>query len=138
MKPAIKKTGSKDGVTYVAKANARWGTPPDWVLVLAQHLDGEVAQGGSQATLGKKLGIDASVLSGIIGKKYPGKLDRHELTVRGKLMSATVVCPALGCEIGRDLCSSYQNRKLFSAANPQMVALSRRCPKCPNNVGAKG
>ena len=105
--------------------------------MLASAADAETASGGSQATLAKKLGnLSASIISGILGRTYPGKLDRHEATVRGKLMSATVKCPALGMSIGRDQCAHYQSRK-FTAANPQGVQLARTCPTCPNAIGVK-
>jgi len=79
----------------------------------------------------------ADMISGAIGNKYAGNMTALEQIVRGKLMSATVPCPALAIDMPRDECIENQQRKKFSAANPQMVRLSKVCPGCQHNVGGK-
>lgn len=134
---AKKVIGPKDGGSYRDRVREKWrGRAPDWIMTLAGALDDEVAAGGSQTTLGKRLGIQPSVISGIIGKTYPGKLDRHEAAVRGRLMAATVTCPVLG-NIGRDACATYQQSR-FSTAAPHRARLHKACPTCPNNLDLKG
>lgn len=130
--------GPKGGGTYADKAQERWaGAPPDYVQVLAQAADAEVARGGNQATLAKRIGMRSDMISALIGKSYAGNYAAAEQIVRGKLMNAKVDCPALADSIARDECLANQQRKQFTAANPLMVALSRACPTCPHNMGAK-
>ncbi len=130
-------TGPKDGGTYMAKARERWGAVPEWINALAEAADAEVARGGNQGSLGKRIGMRADMISGAIGNKYAGNMTALEQIVRGKLMNATVSCPALVIDLPRDQCIGYQQRKTFSAANPLMVLLSRTCPGCQHNVGGK-
>lgn len=121
--------------TYEARAQARWkGKAPTEVLKLAQALDAEIAIGGNQGTLGSRLGLDASAVSGLIGNTHPqGRARDLKLSrIRGALMAETVVCPVEG-EIGRDVCASNQQLKP-STCNPTRMALARACPTCPNAI----
>lgn len=137
MSARTKQNGPKEGGTYRAKMSARWNNAaPDWVVALTKALDAEVAGGGSQASLGKRIGIRADMISGVIGKSYAGNYGAVEQIVRGALMSEKVRCPALSDVIGRDECVAYQSRKLFTAANPQLVKLKAQCPRCPNKVSS--
>jgi hypothetical protein len=125
------------GDAQLQRALARWGAEiPDWVAALARAADSEIAKGGNLETLGKMLGILGRQISGILGKTFPGKLDRFEKIVRGKLMRDTVQCPVLHMEIGSDACADYQRRK-FSSANPQLARLAKGCPACPHAIGGK-
>ncbi len=129
----IKKlNGPRTGGVWLQRAQARWGEEmPDWVGMLARAAD---TKEGSLEALGRDLGILGRQISGILGKTFPGKLDRFEKVVRGKLMRDTVECPALRMEIGSDVCAGYQGRK-FSTASPQSTRLARTCPTCPNAIG---
>lgn len=136
MKPA-KKIGPANGGTYLDRATSSWGAKlPDWIKVLALALDAEVAKGGNQRTLGDKITVSASSVSAVIGKTYPGNLNKIEGKVRGKLMSATVECPALGLTMSRADCVNNQALKK-SAASPDRFKLARVCPICPNFLGGK-
>jgi len=124
-----KKFGPKDGGSYVARARAAWGAGlPDWVEALAIAAD----NAPSQAELNKKLKLkSASVISGVIGKSYPGKTDKIEAVVRGALMNETVKCPVLGA-IARNDCVTNQKKK-FTTANPRAVQLWQACRGgCPH------
>lgn len=137
MTAARKATGPAKGGTYLSRAQSCWGDKlPDWVSELACALDAEVTKGGNQRTLGNRLTLTASTLSAVIGKTYPGALNKIEGKVRGKLMSAIVACPALGMEIGRADCVNNQALKP-SAASPDRFKLARTCPTCPNFLGGK-
>jgi len=132
MNAPAKSFGPKAGGTYSAKARARWGTVPDWIAQLALAAD----MAPSQGELGKRLGVDASAISGVIGKTYAGRFDYVEALVRGKLMSATVDCPVKHT-ISRDDCARFQKLP-FSAASPERAQLFRACRAgCPNALGGK-
>lgn len=125
---------SKSGASYVANAKERWdGAPPEWVVALAHQAD----QDGNQDRTAKRCGFkSASVVSAVINKRYPGRLDRIETCVRGALMAQTVNCPVLGTIASND-CVEHQGRK-FSAASPQRAQLAQACLTCPNALkGAK-
>lgn len=133
MKARKKQYGPKAGGTYVERARQKWGPKiPDWIVALAQCADAHSSLGAA----GKKSGLPAATVSAILGKTYPGKLERHEATVRGTLMSETVQCPVLGT-IKRNDCVTNQQRKEFSAANPQRAQLMRACKTCPNALKEK-
>lgn len=124
-----KKFGPKKGGSYVDTAKLRWGTPlPDWIEALAVAADAAP----SQTTLNARLKFQApSVISGVLNKTYPGKLDRIEAVVRGALMAQVVRCPVLG-SIGRDVCVESQKRK-FTSASPTTARLWSACRNgCPN------
>lgn len=128
---APKKFGPKDGGSYIARARAAWnGDLPDWVEALANACD----RAPSQNKLNERLKFkSASVISGIIGRTYPGKMDKLEQTVRGALMNETVRCPVLG-SIAKDVCVQNQKRK-FTTANPRAAQLWQACrAKCPNAI----
>ena|SRR6185312_11545649 len=125
----LKKFGPKSGGSYLDLAKARWGADmPDWIEALALATDAAP----SQATLNAKLKFkSASVISGLISRTYPGKLDKLEAVVRGALMHEIVRCPVQGT-IARDVCIQNQKRK-FSSANPRAAQLWAACRAgCPH------
>ncbi|HEY2070687.1 MAG TPA: hypothetical protein VGG48_14110 [Rhizomicrobium sp.] len=125
-----RKFGPKDGRTYLQNAHDRWGQVPDWVEALARQAQLD----GNQSKTARTCGFtNASTVSGVINKTYPGRLDKIEAQVRGALMHLTVICPVMG-SIGRNDCVAYQGVK-FSAANPQRARLSAACKSCPNAIG---
>lgn len=134
----MKKAVARKAASYVARATERWGTLPDWIAAVADAADAEIGKGGTLTSLGKMVGLTGAQISGALGKTYPpgAAFKRIEATVRGKLMSAQVQCPALGMTIGRDQCAGYQRQK-FSAASPMSMRLARACPVCPNAIGGK-
>jgi len=124
-----KKFGPKEGGSYLDRAKKAWGADiPDWVEALAIAAD----KAPSQAELNKQLKFkSASVISGVLGRTYPGKTDKIEQTVRGALMNETVRCPMLGV-LAKDVCVQNQKKK-FTSANPRAAQLWTACrSRCPN------
>jgi hypothetical protein len=121
------------------RARERWGAQlPDWVEALARAADAEIARGGNLTSLGKRIALSGNQVSGVIGNTHPaGKArDAIEATVRGSLMKAEVLCPALGMVIGLDRCAGFQ-RQRKSAASPMAVRLAATCPGCPHAIRSK-
>lgn len=112
--------GVPTGADFVAKAEAAWGDPPEWVVALAQA--------ASQSTLKAtafRIGYSAPVVSQVISASYRGSLPQVEDRVRGALMGLTVDCPILG-EIGRDRCLDEQ-RSPFRATSAMRAQLWHAC-----------
>jgi len=109
-------------------ASRCWGgSPPDWVLALAQ-----VCDRSSQHLVAKEIGCSAGVVSGILRNSYPGDVGRVEIAIRGALMAHTVGCPVLD-EIPAHECLEHQRRP-FAATNPQRVRLYKACRSgCPHS-----
>lgn len=110
-------------------ARQSWGHDiPDWVIKLAEACDAS-----SQNKVAGRLGYTGAVISQVVRNKYAGNTDNVRDRVEGKLMGATVLCPALGnlptneCQIWR------QKARNFSGANHQRVMMFRACNRCPNN-----
>lgn len=111
----------------VVRASDAWGTPPDWVLVLAEACNSE-----NQTAVGKRLGYAGSTISQVLSSSYPGDMDRLEQVVRGVLMAETVICPRLG-ETSRNVCQQWQRRP-FSTASSNAVAMYQACRSgCPHS-----
>lgn len=124
---AGKATGPANGGTYLARAKERWGDPPpDWIVALANAADGK----DSQNAIGQKLGVSGGVISAVLSRSYPGRMDRVEARVRGALMEATVVCPVEGT-IPKNRCADNQVLKP-SAASPARARFPHACKGCPN------
>ena len=105
----------------MAHAAESWGGGiPDWVEGLAREIDGT-----SNAKAARRVGYSPAVVNAIVRKIYRGNYSAVEQAVRGALMDATVTCPVLGPIKGHQ-CSANQRRK-FSAVNPQAVRLYRAC-----------
>tara|TARA_R110002020_G_scaffold34066_35_gene103990 strand:- start:16439 stop:16834 length:396 start_codon:yes stop_codon:yes gene_type:complete len=111
----------------VARARDAWGTPPDWVLVLAEACNME-----SQAAVGRQLKYAGSTISQVLSNTYMGDMERFEQVVRGVLMAETVICPRLG-ETSRNVCQQWQRRP-FSTASSNAVAMYQACRSgCPHS-----
>ncbi|MBL8575093.1 MAG: transcriptional regulator [Hyphomicrobiaceae bacterium] len=120
--------GGSTSVDHEAKARAAWGpTMPEWVATLAEE-----ANRSSQTEVAKRLGYSPTVISQVLGAKYPGDLRRVEDVVRGALLAAVVECPVLG-EIGRDRCRQEQSSP-FRATNSTRSLLRRACKSCEHKA----
>ena len=114
----------------VAKARAAWGEDaPEWVIALAEACNRE-----TQAAVARKLGYSSSTISQVLSNNYQlGDMIRMEAVVRGAMMSETVLCPVMGTEIGRDVCSGWQKRP-FSTASANAVRMYQGCRSaCPHS-----
>lgn len=114
----------------VAKARAAWGEDaPEWVIALAESCNRE-----TQAAVARKIGYSSSTVSQVLSNSYQlGDMIRMEAVVRGAMMSETVLCPVMGTEIGRDVCSGWQKRP-FSTASANAVRMYQGCRSgCPNS-----
>jgi len=117
----------KPKLDNVGKALDAWGTPPDWVLVLAEACNME-----NQTAVGRRLSYSGSTISQVLSKAYPGDMERFEQIVRGVLMAETIVCPRLG-EMTRNVCQTWQRRP-FSTASSNAVAMYQACRSgCPHS-----
>jgi hypothetical protein len=94
-----------------------------WITVLA-----EACRAQTQASVAKRIGYSAAVVSQVLKGNYKGDLTRVQQAVEGALMGATVNCPVIG-ELPRNVCLEYQRRE-FASTNPTRVQLSRTCPTC--------
>lgn len=114
---------------FHARARNGWGTPPDWIITLA-----DACAADTQAGVARKLGVSGSRLSQALARTYPGDMAKLEEIVRGALMGATVNCPVLG-EIGRDRCLAEQ-AKPFTVSSSVRTRLYRACRSgCPHARG---
>lgn len=119
-------------VDFVSKAIAAWGTPPDWILSLAQACDQS-----SQTAIAKRLAYSAPTISQVLSNTYPGDIVRIEMMVRGALMKAVVDCPVLG-EIGRNRCLEEQDEP-FRSTSAMRAQLYHACRGgCPFSKHTKG
>ena len=112
-----------------------WGAvSPDWVCELANEVDAR----GSQEAVGKLIGYSAAVVNQVLHNAYGvagkgGNLGKVEQAVRGALMGATVVCPAIGGALRRDLCLKEQATPLHSG-DPARAKFWRACRSgCPHS-----
>lgn len=127
--------GPRNGRSYLENARtARGGIAPDWIEALAAAADTYAAQHRSINDLAAVLGWSNAKVTSIINNNYRARLDGAEATVRGKLMSATVDCPAAGMTIGRDLCGANQKRAA-SSANPLTAKFPAACRNCKHAIG---
>lgn len=111
----------------VSIAREAWGEDmPDWVLRLAE----ECAK-SSQGKVAASLGRSASLVSTVLRKKYAGDMTAVEEVVRGRLMRATVQCPALG-EVSSAVCRDWMLlARSYSNATSERVRMYRACRACP-------
>lgn len=111
----------------VVRASDAWGTPPDWVLILAEACNME-----NQTSVGRRLSYAGSTISQVLSNTYLGDMERFEQVVRGVLMAETVICPRLG-EMSRNVCQTWQRRP-FSTASSNAVAMYQACRSgCPHS-----
>nr|WP_102136285.1 hypothetical protein [Marinobacterium profundum] len=99
----------------------------DWLEVLRE----QVAT-SSQSRVALELGVSKTMISQVLGGKYPAEPADLRRKVEGHYMDRTVECPVLGI-IPIHECEAHQQRP-FSATNPQRVRLYRACRAgCPNS-----
>jgi len=125
-------TPAKQRNNNVARAQEAWGTPPDWVLVLAEACNME-----NQTAVGRRLRYSGPTVSQVLSNSYGGDMESFEQVVRGVLMAETVICPRLG-ETSRNVCQTWQRRP-FSTASSNAVAMYQACRSgCPHSRLAGG
>lgn len=113
---------------HLAKAMECWGTPPDWIVALA-----EACQRSSQAAVGRDLDVSGSMISQLLSRSYTASTGRIEDRVRGLLMRAVVDCPVMG-ELPTNQCQDWRRKaSAVSLASPRAVVMCRACLKCPHN-----
>ncbi|PZU43900.1 MAG: transcriptional regulator [Microbacterium sp.] len=133
MRPGPRRGAVGAAPDYVAKAHAAWGTPPDWIVALAE----EATRATAKATAAR-LGYSTSVVTTAITGGYRGSMERLEQLVRGALMDLKVDCPVLG-EIGRDRCLMEQ-REPFRASSAHRAQLFHACNtpgRCPHSKASR-
>jgi len=107
--------------TPVQRATEAWGeTMPEWVRAVAEACEKE-----TQAAVGKRFGYSGSTVNQLLSNTYRGDIGRVEASVRGGLMSETVLCPILQ-DIPRNVCLTWQKRP-FSTASANAVRMHRAC-----------
>lgn len=118
----------------VDSVRVAWGGDlPDWVTRLAE----ECAR-TSQSKVAGRLAYSPSVVSSVLKGSYKGSLDAVEEKVRGVLMGATVMCPALGT-LSTMSCREWRDRAAdFSGHNALRVKMYRACSACPRNREVAG
>jgi len=117
-------------VDNITKACAAWGDPPpDWIVTLAECCDAE-----TQSAVAKRIGYSSTAVSLVLSNRYEkGDMVRFEGAVRGALMAETVICPAFGGAMGRDVCQNWQRRP-FSTASANAVRMFQACRSgCPHS-----
>lgn len=118
--------GPRPPTDFHARARAGWGTPPDWIVALA-----DACARTTQTAAARQLGVSGSMLSQALAKRYPGDMAALEQRVRGAFLGSTADCPVLG-EIGMDRCLTEQKTP-FSAASSVRGRLYRACRAgCPH------
>lgn len=112
---------------YIEKANEAFGgTPPDWIVALAEHLD----RVGLETTA-ETIGYSGSAISTAVRNIYKGDVGRVEEKVRGALMGLTVHCQIIG-ELSRSACLDWQG-KPKAATSAHRMLMYRACRNnCPN------
>lgn len=119
-------------VDFVGKAVAAWGSPPDWIVALAEE-----CSSSTQSAVARRLGVSAGLVSGVLSGTYGqkgGDMQRIEEIVRGALMGVQVICPVLG-ELTRDRCLDEQDQP-FRATSAQRARLYHACRRgCPHYRG---
>lgn len=108
----------------IARARVAWGEAlPAEVEALARACRAETS-----AAVARRLGYSDAVVSQVLGRKYPGDLDKVFQKIRGAFLGETVMCPILD-EIGRDRCLAEQ-AKPFAATNSTRARLFHACKTC--------
>jgi transcriptional regulator with XRE-family HTH domain len=94
-----------------------------------------VAEHGSQAKVGKRLGYSSATVSQVLSGNYGGQLDAFLTRVEEVFGKAEISCPVLG-EILLPECVE-ERRKPFTTANPHRVRMFQACRVCPHNTDRK-
>ncbi|UGA45982.1 transcriptional regulator [Bradyrhizobium quebecense] len=106
---------------YLAKARAAWGDNMSAeVSMLAEEAERTTAD-----KVAKRIGYSGAVVSQVISNKYPGDVERVKAKIRGALMNATVMCPAVG-EIALDYCLDQQKMPNTGASSVRAL-IYRNC-----------
>lgn len=113
--------------TYVEKAmEAFEGSPPDWIVALAQKADAGGLDGAAEA-----IGYSGSLVSTVLRNVYKGDVGRVEQKVRGALMGMTVTCPVIG-EMSRHDCLDWQAKPKAATSALRMRMFHACRNNCPN------
>lgn len=113
-------------MSHSDKARRAWENAPDWVLAL-----GAACDDASQNKVAHRLGVSASLVSGVLSASYAGDMARIEDLVRGTFMREQLDCPVLG-EIGKQVCRKWRAKAAqFSSANALNITMYRACNRCP-------
>lgn len=91
-----------------------------------------VAELGSQAAVGRRLGYSASTVNQVLKGVYGGALDAFLTRVEECFDSAEVDCPMLG-RIRLPECVE-ERRRPFCTANPHRVRMYQTCRRCRHNT----
>lgn len=66
----------------------------------------------SQSQVARRLGYDSgSIVSQVVNGRYRGDVAKFREAFRGQFMGQKVHCPAVGMEIWRDQCQTFQEQK---------------------------
>jgi hypothetical protein len=91
----------------------------------------EECAGSSQGKVAGKLGRSPALVSHVLRGNYKGDMAAVEDVVRGKLMRATIQCPALG-ELSTASCRDWMAlSRNYSNENSERVRMYRACRRCP-------
>lgn len=107
------------------KVRKAWGDAPEWVMALAKACDES-----SQAAVARRISYSAPTVSQVLSNTYRGDLVQIEGVVAGLFMGATVICPAQGEEIARNVCLDWQTRP-YTDASSFHIKMHRACRSCP-------
>lgn len=113
------------------KAGAAWGTPPDWVVVLADACDRT-----SQARVARRLQLNSGYVSYALRCENPQYHGPVEDAVRGVLMGETVHCPALDEALDQAICARHRKSRI-RPIGPVQKRLRATCPTCIHNTTRK-
>lgn len=107
-------------------------TDNEWV----ERLRGECARTSQRRVRERLRQADGfpseTVLSQVLGGKYPGRTDRLRDIVEGVYLGFRVDCPELG-DIGRDECAGWQSQS-WTPTNPTRIQMWRACRAgCPHS-----
>lgn len=121
-------TPTKPKLDNVEKVQAAWGSPPDWVTVLAEACNLE-----SQSAVARRLDYSPAAVNYVLSNSYQkGDMGRFEQVVRGVLMAQTVPCPRSG-DIAMNVCLEWQ-KKPFDPTSSHRVRMYQACRSgCPHS-----
>ena len=111
----------------ILKARDAWGDDlPDWVMGLAQ-----ACAASSQNKVAQRMGYSASLISQVLGRKYPGDLSSVRDRYLGIFEAKTVDCPELG-NVPLDRCQDWRKKaRHLQPGNARNVQMFRACNRCP-------
>ena len=118
------------GPSPIERARAAWGEDmPAWVMDLAAECERT-----SQNKVAAQMRRSATLVSQVLGRKYPGSYAAVEEVVSGVFKGLTVACPALG-EIPANECRDWRLKAVrFVNVNAARVRMYRACSACPRNM----